>query len=407
MKGNAARSLSRPSWSKVLFAVGVFFAVVAAAAAQDPTPTSRGRPQGTDGRTDGGGRANATDDDPGDERPGERRKPARLSLENGTADGRYVDFLYDAETCTVTDYRVYNTSFFESIHLDGAPCDTGPPGAERGAFEFASSVARLRIHDAPNGLLRFEAGPNSSIRFVFDPNADANATDGGIAIDAGNLSARLFLTEEDPGALIEPSGGNANATGVEGNFLVHPASGTSAERRAVLAAIEGGKVGAEIDVLLEEGAARPESLVFDDVGVKVRQKAKETFEFEVAANLTEGRAFVTNLDPALVDSGRIRIDYFDVDVSGRTRSVLIREADSLEDALDATPAEGPEHWAFADADGLHAVVAVPAFSVHMFAVVGLPLQVVPLILYGIVLAGLFFAAGGVGVYLERRAGRAK
>ena len=375
----------------VAFAVLVvlMFGAAAMAANAQTTPTREpGRPSG---KGPGPTSTNETEE----ARPEPRRQAGRLTIDDETAVGRYVRFGLDLPSCTVQDYRAYNLTLFSEIRLPATDCrlaSGGPPGR----IEMRGEDASIRLHDAPNALVQFHA--DEPVELVPANGLNVTQQDGGLELAIGNLTGRVFA-RNDTGVLFQ----DGLVRSVDATMMLHPPRGTSAERREIFDAIQNGKVGAETDVVIENGTIVSETLTYDDVELRVRQKDKDRFDFTVAANLSEGRVFVTNFDPGAWSPERLRVDYADVDEEGRTRAVGIRQADRLEDVLDFDPGKGPVYFVFEDADGWHAAVAVPEFSVHLFQVVGLPLQVVPLLLYGIVIGGLFFAAGGLGILLERRA----
>ncbi|HEX9816760.1 MAG TPA: hypothetical protein VGB18_07255 [Candidatus Thermoplasmatota archaeon] len=363
-------------------------AALMAANAQSPTRETHGRP------TDKGPQA-TSDDDPSNDRPEPRRQAGRLSVDGNHVEGRFVEFSFDLSTCRVSTFQAYNTTLFPDIHLPGTDCRIAP-GGPIGRFEMRGSDVGIRLHDSPNALIQFQA--DEPVELVWASNLNVNISDGGVELSIGNLTGRLFSKNDTD---ISTDGGVARA--MDGSFMLHPPSGTSEERREIFDAIQQGKVGAESDILLDNGTIVSETLTYDDVQVKVKKTRDDRFDFTVGGNLSQGRVFITNFDPGAWSPERLRVDYADVDDDGRTHGVMIRQADTLENVLDFDPGKGPVYFVFEDEMGWHAAVAVPEFSVHLFQVVGLPLQVVPLLLYGIVIGGLFFAAGGLGILLERRA----
>lgn len=325
-----------------------------------------------------------------------RRQAGRLSVDEEGAVGRYVQFRLDLPSCTVLDFRVYGKPLFSEIRLPASDCRS-MSGGPQGRLEIRGEDVSLRAHDAPNALLQFRS-ENGNVEIVMDSSVAVTPGEDALTFTLGNLTGRLF---DRNGTGLTVDGGVV--AGREGSMMVHPASGTSPERREIFEAIQRGKVGAETDLLFENGSLVSEILTYDDVQLKVDRKQKDRFDFTVDGNLSQGRVFITNIDPGVWDPARMRIDYADVDEDGRTHAVAIREADNLQQVLDFDPGKGPVYFVFQDEEGWHTAVAVPEFSVHVFQMVGLPLQVVPLLLYGVVIGSLFFVAGGVGIVLERRA----
>lgn len=360
---------------------------MAANAQTTPTRETHGRP--------GDKRPDATsDNDTADDRQ-PRRQAGRMSVDGTHVEGRFVKFDFDLPTCSIGAFHAYNTTLFSEIRLPGTDCRLAS-GGPVGRFEMRGQDMNVRLHDSPNALIQFQA--DKVVEMVPSPEVTVNETEKGVELVIGNLTGRLFSKNE---SMITIESGVLSSS--DATFMLHPPRGTSAERREIFDAIQNGKVGAETDIVLDNGTIVSEVLTYDDVQLHVKKTREDRFDFTVGGNLSEGRVFVTNFDPGAWSPERLRVDYADVDADGRTHGVLIRQADRLEEVLDFDPGKGPVYFVFEDEDGWHAAVAVPEFSVHVFQVVGLPLQVVPLLLYGIVIGGLFFAAGGLGILLERRA----
>lgn len=371
---------------------------VAAVNAQQPTQTTAGKTR-EHGRTTPAPRetdANAKGQ--------EGRRPGGFNQTGGAVEGRYVSFQLDLEACTLTDYAVYGTVFFDAIQLSVEDCSLAK-GSGRARMELGNREARIGIHDAPNAVLRIELQENVSAAMMVNPGIRVNETAKHLELSAGNLTARVFTTRSANNPAMDWTAPTITIAGADVDVLFHPAAGNTAERRAILDAISRGKVGAQVDVLAGLGGAQGEVIAFDEVEIRVRQSGKDRFDFIVAANLTEGRIVLVNFDPEAWDPQRLRVDYADVTAQGARRPVRIVAADSLQQVLDFESGGDPLYYVYEDAEGRHVAVAVPEFSVHAFEVVGIPLQVVPLLMYGIVIVGLFFATGGVGVVLERRARR--
>lgn len=384
----------RPTLSFLLI-VAFLAASVATAEAQ------RGRP------TDESKTARSDSDDnetgaPADKRGAPAREAGRLAIRNGTIEGRYVALSVDAENCRIEDLRAYGTLFFSRIELPGTRCRL-TRGNTSGGIELRGDSFYLRIHDAPNGLVQFRSH-DATIDVTVAAGVGTNGTERSLSLAAGNLSAEIIAGR--------PRGDvSANFTWEppllalrEGHFMVHPAAGSTPERRMVLDAIRNGRVGAEADVLSDNGTVVSESFVYDDVELRMRRGGQERFDFAVSANLNEGRVFVANFDPGAWSPARLRVDYNDVAGDGSLHPARISRAGSLDEVLNATGYRAL-YFAFEDASGWHVAVYVPTFSTHVFQVVGLPLQTVPILLYGLVIVGLVFGTGGVGVILERRRGR--
>lgn len=333
-----------------------------------------------------------------DHREGPRR-PGRLVEHNGSYDGRYVDFEYSPVACQITDYRVYNITFFESIQLPG-PCEDNVANfrSHGSSAEFESEGGELRVHDAPNGLLVFHADDNGVFSFQFAAGLTPTQTNRSIEASTGNLTSQLRPLGNGTVTL----NGSSASIG-DGSFWVHPLRGASPERQAIFDGVKHRKVAGEVDILIENGTVSSEVLTYDDVVVRVSKRSESTYRFLVDANLTEGRTFIVNFAPGAFRAERIGVQYFDLDNTSAATQVAIAEADSLADVLQISAEEGPEYWIVHDAAGTHVLVAVPSFSVHVFELSALSAQVVPIIVYGVLLGVAFVALGVAGLMPRRRA----
>lgn len=332
------------------------------------------------------------------------RAAGHFAAEGDAVTGRYVRFTLDADACRIVDYAVYGTLLLGSVQLPESRCRLGR-GDGSGVFSLRGNRSELTLHDAPNGLLHARAR-GGVVNVTLAAGLAASDSGGAVSFTAGNLTGTIFARRGPSNSSSALQWHAPVAALADGTLMVHPASGTSPERRQVLDAIRGGKVGAEADVLLQNGTVVSESFTFDEVELRMRRGGADRFGFEVSANLTEGRVFVANFDPAAWSPARLRVDYFDVHPDGSLNPVRIKPADSLGAVL-AGQGDEALYFVFQDAAGWHVAVYVPNFSIHMFEVVGLPLQVVPLLLYGFVIVALVIGTGGIGVMLERRRVRAK
>ena len=368
---------------------------------------------GSGHRSDGGGRDNsddqaADDEDEEKDRQGRRnhgesepRQPGRIEEAAGAFDGRYVDFRFNTTSCTVSDYRLYNVTFFDSITLGGT-CESAPKAGGQHGHEVrvASDSAELRLHDAPNGLIRFKA-EGATVDFDWADALTAAQNSKGVELATGaNLTGQLRVDVDDTPNITIGSG-SLQAMNASGGFWAHPLSGGSPERIEIRDAIKKGHVAGEIDVLLADGAISTEVLQYEDVLIKVGKKNASGFRVLVDGNLTEGRVFVVNVGPGLFEQEKIGVRYYDEDADGLLEETSIAMADNLADAISIEPGEGPEYWVTHDQTGKHVVVTVPSFSVHAFEVMGLSATVVPSILAGAALGIGLVAAAGVGIVPRR------
>ena len=349
------------------------------------------------------------EDDEKDERDDRRhdgesgpRRPGRIEESAGIFQGRYVEFAIDRENCTITDYKLYNITFFDSIMLEGECEADDKSGKEHGhQVSLKSDEGTLRLHDAPNGLIRFSA-KDGPVVFDWADGLVANETAKGLELSTGsNLTGQLRVDHDDEPNMTVGSG-TLTARNASGSFWAHPLKGGSPERVEIRDAIKKGKIAGEIDVLLSNSTVSTEVLQYEDVLIKVSKQSDGAFRILVDANLTEGRVFVVNVGPGLFEKGKIGVRYFDQDADGVLEETGIVEADGLDDVLSIESGEGPEYWVVHDQAGKHVLVAVPSFSVHAFEVMGLGITVVPSIVVGTLFGVGLVAAATVGILPRRR-----
>lgn len=372
---------------------------------------STGNRSGSSGRGHSDGARPSDDDNDNDEdEQGDRRhdgesgprRPGRIEETDGSFHGRYVDFAIDLANCTITDYRLYNITFFDSIVLEGDCESDARSGPDHGhEVRLRSDEGEVRLHDAPNGLIRF-AAKGGPVVFDWADGLVANDTSHGLELATGsNLTGQLRVDLDDAPNITKGSG-TITATNASGSFWAHPLRGGSPERVEIRDAIKKGKVAGEIDVLLSGSEVSAEVLQYEDVIIKVSKKGDSAFRVVVDANLTEGRVFVMNVGPGLFEQGKIGVRYYDQDADGVLQEVAINESDSLDDALSIDEGEGPEYWVVLDQTGKHVLVGVPTFSVHAFEVMGVGLTVLPSIVVGTLLGVGLVAAAAVGIMPRRR-----
>lgn len=359
----------------------------------DPTKTreSKGRPAGE------------TSEAGNETKPGGQRRGGAFEAFGDRIQGRYVQAELDLPSCGVRAYAAYGINLLDTVRLNATGCELGR-GATKSRVEIRHASSSITLVDAPTALVRFDLRDNTSLELRGGPNASIVGQPPRVSIEAGNLSASLLLARPHDGTALRIDGAVVHVDGSDGNLVVHPLAGHTPERRAIRDAIAQGRAGGQVDFLPSETGPTSEVLAFDDVDIHAARPQADRLDVVVSATLSSGRVFFANVDPGAWDPPRVRVDYADVEDDDR-RPARIRPADGLDEVLSFEPGSDPSYFAFTDDEGLHVAVAVPEFSVHAFQVVGLPLEVVPLLMYGVIIVGLFFATGGVGVLLERWRGR--
>ena len=337
------------------------------------------------------------DDDAGRSDDGERgpRRAGRIAETDGRFSGRYVQFGFDEATCTVHDLRVYDLTVFDEVRLAGE-CDPARPGSQGASVRLRSSLARIDIHDAPNGLVRIDAGEGDTT-LSWPAAITAAILSDHLELLAGNVSGTFRLHDDQP---LDVQGDTLTVRDTEGSFWIHPIQGGSPERAEIRQHIRNGIIAGEIDVLLEDGTVTNEILTYDAVDIRAAKRSDGHFRFIVDANLTEGRVFVVNLGPGVFSSETIGVRYWDVE-NGSDLETRIDVADTLEDVLTIAAGEGAEYWVVDDVAGRHVLVAVPHFSVHIFDVLAFTGVAKPSIAAGVILGVAFVALAAMGMVPRR------
>lgn len=323
------------------------------------------------------------------ETPAVAQRPGRLVIDNGTVDGRYVGFSFDAAAGTLAGYTVGGTEYFALIRAPGA-FEARARGASV-SLQGADFV--ISVTDNPTGLLRIQANNTTTVQLSLAAGVEAAANGSRIDLKAGNASA--FLTN----ATLSGSGLAVK----QGLFLQRGATvaGTAKAYSPAAARIEdaiaAGHVAARAQVL-PDGT---DVLAFQDAHMQARRSANGSHRFIVDANLTGGRAFVVDFAPGLLKAGELGVLYYD-EVNGTLEPAMIQRAASLEDVLDLQPGEAPKYWVIEDLAGDHVIVAVPHFSVHAFDVYTMSGTTSTMVVLGLVAAAALVAVLAVGVYVGRR-----
>lgn len=328
---------------------------------------------------------------PADHPPAPRTADQQPALFTGT----YVRFVFDPFTCALHDLSVYGAEFFDVIELT-APCTTLRSFQAGGTFGVRGAGETLLLYDSKNGFLSFTTTADGVLRFRAGPDAEIVGEGSSREIRVQDLTARVFPLNEhytlgwsDQGFL---------AIGARGNFLVEEPAATNAP---VAHALEERRIGGEVNFFLRDGEVDSQVLAYEDVDMRASHPAENAFRVILDSDLPTGRTFVANFPTGLFDGQQMGVDYYTLDDDGVARLDQIATAQNLADVLEAAD-PGPEYWIVSDAEGTHVLVSVPQWSVHMFEILGLPAELVPIIIYGAVLGLIFTALAGFGMFTSRR-----
>lgn len=395
----------------------------------------------TGNRTDDGdGEDNETDkDDEDDDRfgPGCRdgnrsddqlRRCRQAVADIGQVRGRdWISFRTDPVNATLLDYRIVDLLALEAIHLDlqGENLTLQRSGS---TLFVRDGGAELRLHDEPNGLIRFKGEGNVSLVFPDDTTIEPAANGARATYPDGRqghlLAENATWLANDTVAL---TGFFAFHVPVAQALRDHAAVDRSDEeeeakeaKERVQEAIERRTVGAEVtlrapgqrDVAMAAAGPDVEILAYDDVEVEVDLPDAVTpdspMRVVVSSELTEGRTIVLNVDEALLassDPEHLILRYFDLRDDGtETEVVFGLAAGGLQDILDPADDGGqPEYWVVQDANGLQVLVSVPHWSVHAITVASLVTTLhTPSVLVGIAVGAGMTVALGIFMLIPRR-----
>lgn len=301
----------------------------------------------------------------------------------------WVTFDVDPANATLLDYRIAGMLALESIDLD---LDQGNLSIERdgSTLRVRAGDDELRLHDEPNGLMRFKGDGN--VTLTFPDGAD---------IQADAHGARILYPSGRSGQLLAQNATWLDNATVQltGFFAFHvpPAGALARDEPKLVREAEEGKrdaierrtLGAEVTLKARPSATglaamsdeAVEVLAYDDVEVHVdlpdaAAASGAPLRVVVSSELDEGRTIVLNVDESLlasIDPADLVLRYFDLhnqtDGSVLETEVLFAAAGSLQDVLEPADDGGqPEYWVVQDANGVQVLVSVPHWSAHAITV---------------------------------------
>lgn len=299
---------------------------------------------------------------------------------------------------TVSDVRVLD---YMQWHLPG-PTQHRDMGR---VTEVRADGARIQIHDEPNGLIAFHSKEGSvTLDFAAAEKIQKFEHSARILMAGGqNVLLRFDQANWISDDVVE-------IYGFGGIHLPPPPQARGPVQQGLQDAVADRRLGAEVAI---RGPRAQEDAVnvlsYDDLQVRVAQPngpmtPENPLEIRVEANLTEGRTVALNLDPSLLPSlkSELVLRYFNEQDDGTRTEVVFRQASNLQDILDPTDDGGqPEYWVTRDADGLHVLVSVPHWSIHVFTVGGIAI-LEPNIMVGLVAGLAATGLAGVAMFARRR-----
>lgn len=345
---------------------------------------------GAVGQSGGNGVGADRSNDMADPRPGD------FIVRNNIALGEYVGFTFDAAANTVSTFSVDGTAFFETITFPG-PFEVIEQG---GVVRLSGEGFNVTIHDNPVALMRFES---TDATFLLKPPSPGVSTSyvqgetynvGRVDLTADDREA--FLTNVQPPRSWGITAQNGSLFKLMGSSVGDLANLPPFQDR-VDAAILDGRVAAEYQ-MFRNGS---DALIYQDVDVDFVRMENGSYRFVVDGHLDGGRSFVVNFAPGVFPTDNLNILYYNESFQA-LMPADIQQSSSLDDVLTSEPGESAEYWWVVDPAGTHVIVSIPSFSVHAFDVLGIPPELVPIIVYGIVGGVLFAFLAGVGMFLTPR-----
>lgn len=338
---------------------------------------------------------------------------------------RWIGFQADPVNATLVNYTIAGTLALAALNLDldGANLSLQRAGS---TLFVRDGESELRLHDEPNGLIRFKAS-DGNVTLVFPAEATIERSEHGARIGYGDRREGHLLADNATWL--------ANGTvRLQGFFAFHmPPAGANQPPEAPVAqeakervqdAIERRGIGAEVVVrgpaasgaALVQSVAPVEVLAYDDVEVHVEvppqaADAATPLRVVVSSELDEGRTIVLDLDASLLEStdpADLVLRYFDLhnqtDGSTLETEVIFRQAASLQDILDAGDDTGqPEYWVVEDANGVQVLVSVPHWSAHAITVSSLVQTLdAPSVIVGVSLGAFMTVTFGLALFWPRR-----
>lgn len=305
---------------------------------------------------------------------------------------------YGISPAGMSNYTVDGILVVSSIHWrHSVPLLREPHGA---MTAYLLAGGRIQVHDEPNGLLGFKV-PGETLTVTFPDTARITTIENAARVE---VSGRVLLVRFDDGEWLDRT---RLAVDGFGSFHLVPAAreGNSPE---VQNAIAERRLGAQVAIRGTHVAPEVAVFAYDDVSVNVRHAAtlatpEAPIEVRMEAELEEGRTVVLDIDPSLIPGGGrdLVLRYYTERDDGSRTEVVFAKASHLADILDPTDDAGqPEYWVTHDEDGLHVMVSVPHWSVHVVSVAGL-LRVEPSVLVGLVAGAAATVLAAVAMFARR------
>lgn len=298
-----------------------------------------------------------------------------LEMSADNVSGRYIQFTFDEQAGTLSDYAVMgednaSTTFFDSVRVEPAT-NASEPVVRGPMFRWALGDSLLVAHDNPTSQLRIHsAGNDTTVTLALaegvqlnDTQADAgeeNATPENVwRLEADGRNATLILTGEGD---MTVNGDTLTADlGTNGSlvFLAHPPQGGvhATSRDARVSAIAEGRLGGEISIIAVEGTPAADVV---DYGVQLRpvRVDNESVVVNASSENETGRAVIVLLPAEAL--GNATAQQIRVLLDGEA----LENATSGEDLLNETVGMQGRYHAEIVQDVAHVVVTIPGFSDH-------------------------------------------
>jgi len=124
----------------------------------------------------------------------DKDKDKTASLEAGNFTGRYIDFSYDLEASTLTNFSFLNQSVFSSIVTENASYESQQ--VHNHLFKGDGESVDLKCHDNPIALIQIKGRENSTVHLNLTSGWSASQYNASVVNLTGNyFNASLNITK--------------------------------------------------------------------------------------------------------------------------------------------------------------------------------------------------------------------
>jgi hypothetical protein len=302
------------------------------------------------------------------------REPGQISKSGNVVDGRYVDFVIEPTLGRVSSITLEGQLVISQI-LAPARFDFHVRG---GRATLEGEDFDIKVTDTPDGLIKLSS-KGSPFVVSLPAGARTAAGDGRVAIVVGEHAGFI-------------RGGVLNGSHilVQDGVILLPPGGAN---QKIVDAIANRKLGAWTQVL-EDGM---DVLDLENVSVVAQSLGGADIRFLLDRVEPEGKVLAFDFPPGRFGPD-LQMRYHDEGADSALVEVHLSKAASAAHVLAAVPADGPVYFVEQDETGTHILLFVPHFSLHAFDVLGIPPEVVPVIVYGLFFGVAVAALAAMGMF---------